>query len=1030
MPQNLYRLGLDLGTTSIGTALIQLDPLENAPNGILHLGVRIFPDGRDPKSKEPLAVTRRTCRQARRRRDRYLRRRNLLLSALVKFGFFPRDKASQKQLETLCPYQLRSNGLDHELPIHHLGRAFFHLNQRRGFKSNRKTATADEQGAIKTGIGELYKLIKTNNYRTLGEYYYKEKILKGCSVRARPIRNKGKADYPFYPDRGMFIEEFDALWNTQFKYHPTICTDQAREYIKERVIFYQRPLKPVLPGRCTLDPTQDRCSIAHPLFQKFRILQELNHLRYLSPGLGTQQLTLDQRNILLNKLLQQKEIKFEAIRKILGWSNEIKISIESSNRELLKGDETAKILASKKFFGSSWFKMSLPQQSEIVQKLLDVEETAVLIPDLIKAGLNETAAEDLAEQNLPSGYGRLSQKILEKIVPFLEQEVITFSKAVELAGYHHSALDNNESLNTLPYYGKILERHISRGTGMEKDPEEIRLGKIANPTVHIALNQLRRVVNCIIKRFGKPQEIVVEVARDLKWSAQRIQEEGNKQKENTKRNDDARKAITDLNIEVNPENMMKYKLWEELGNSTFDRVCTYTGKVISLKQLFSNEVEVEHILPFSKTYDDSMANKTLCFWFANRFKKNRTPHEAFSNSPTIDGTTYDWDSLLTRAYNLPTNKSWRFEENALERYNEDGDFVSRQLNDTAYLSRMAREYLCAICPGNKVWVVSGKITALLRNKWGLGEILNKSSEFPIKNRDHHGHHSIDALVVGLTDRSILQKISTNAANNVNSELRPTSKIPIPWPSLILDAKNKINKLVVSHRKNHGLGGALHNDTAYGVVTQNAKGVSTVHHYKELMALKPENISSIKSEYIREQLKAIDTNNWKANLAQYSARTGMRRVRITENISVISIKNAAGSAYKAFKPDGNYCYDIWENEKGQWDGKVLTRFFANQHKGKPPPKICPAGTTFIMRLQVNDTVSITKTDNPPPSERFWRVCKISKEIITLAPVHEGGSLKNRDNNPEDPFKYLNKSPKQLRELQCRLVHVDECGFVLG
>ncbi len=124
-----YRLGIDLGTTSIGTALVKLAGSEEQPiaNGIVHMGVRIFDDGRDPKSREPLAVSRRLARQARRRRDRYLRRRQRLINAFIDFGLFPPDENTRKSLEVLPPYKLRSEGLDNELPLFHFGRALFHV---------------------------------------------------------------------------------------------------------------------------------------------------------------------------------------------------------------------------------------------------------------------------------------------------------------------------------------------------------------------------------------------------------------------------------------------------------------------------------------------------------------------------------------------------------------------------------------------------------------------------------------------------------------------------------------------------------------------------------------------------------------------------------------------------------------------------------------------------------------------------------------------------------------------------------------
>lgn len=138
MPQRMrYRLALDLGSTSLGWAMIRLNA-DNAPCAVIKAGVRIFSDGRNPKDGSSLAVTRREARAMRRRRDRLLKRKARMMSTLIAHGFFPKDAAERKALETLNPYTLRAKGLDAVLTPAEFGRALFHINQRRGFKNNRK----------------------------------------------------------------------------------------------------------------------------------------------------------------------------------------------------------------------------------------------------------------------------------------------------------------------------------------------------------------------------------------------------------------------------------------------------------------------------------------------------------------------------------------------------------------------------------------------------------------------------------------------------------------------------------------------------------------------------------------------------------------------------------------------------------------------------------------------------------------------------------------------------------------------------
>jgi CRISPR-associated endonuclease Csn1 len=165
-----YLLGLDLGTNSIGWAAVTVDE-SGEPRGVLDLGVRIFPDGRNPKDKSSLAVQRRVPRGMRRRRDRYLERREDLTDALVACGLMPPDAGDRKALEALDPYRLRAKALDAPVTPHELGRALFHLNQRRGFKSNRKAKKSDEGEEKKTraDITELRRRISQSRARTLGE---------------------------------------------------------------------------------------------------------------------------------------------------------------------------------------------------------------------------------------------------------------------------------------------------------------------------------------------------------------------------------------------------------------------------------------------------------------------------------------------------------------------------------------------------------------------------------------------------------------------------------------------------------------------------------------------------------------------------------------------------------------------------------------------------------------------------------------------------------------------------------------------
>jgi len=417
---------------------------------------------------------------------------------------------------------------------------------------------------------------------------------------------------------------------------------------------------------------------------------------------------------------------------------------------------------------------------------------------------------------------------------------------------------------------------------------------------------------------------------------------------------------------------------------------------------------------------------------ANAFKRNQTPAEAFSHSPG----NYDWQAMLARAQSLPANKRRKFAADAMDRYNnEERDFLARQLTDTAYLARIARQYLEVICPRNQIWNNSGQLTALLRNKWGLNRQLSDSG---IKNRDDHRHHAIDALVIALTDRPLLQKVATASARADHEQLdQLIDHMPEPWNSFHATVAQAVSRIVVSHKPDHGPEGALHNDTAYGVVDTDAKGVSTVRHRVPLDSLDSEDkLAAIVDPLLRSQLQlatrgADKGKAIKALLEAYSKAAGVRRVRVEERLRVIAIKDRTDKIYKAYKGDGNYCYEIYRLDNGKWDGEVITSFEANQRNYKAFRKDVEEfqkqsirGRSLVMRLSTNDTIAIDENG----VRRLLRVVKLGEGQIALADLHEAGALKERHNDPKDHFRYVLKSPAPLQKLEARQVWITPLGYV--
>lgn len=1061
----LYRLGLDVGTNSIGWAALTLDPNTKRPNGILGLGVRIFSDGRNPKDGTSLAVARRGPRSTRRRRDRYLRRRDDLMQALIVVGLMPDGEAERQALTMLDPYSLRARAVCEPLAPHELGRALFHLDQRRGFKSNRKTDSTDDN-KLTERMDELDRRLRESGARSLGEYLHRRR-LKGKMVRARP-------EAGFYPYRGLYEREFDAirLFQSPDQNLRPEQWDQLRD-----IMFFQRPLRPVDPGWCLLEDGEHRAHRALPCAQEFRMVQETNNLRILVPGHPALSLTRDQRARVLKELRTKKELKLDALVKLLRLNSGARVNLLDDNRAALKGDETSARLSHKDLFGRLWQVLPASRRTDIVRILIETEGPA----DIERIAQSEwkldpAAAKKLAATPLPQGYARLSEKAIGRLLPIMEDQGLNYAEAVaEIPEYrHHSDFRPDAALPELPYYGAILTRQVVGADPKKPVEDEVgRFGRIANPTVHIGLGQLRRLVNGLIRTYGKPEDIVVELARELKMNKEEKEAERRRNNDNKAANErrekDAKRALS-------PDDRTRLRLLEEQRFGVAC-VCPFTGQPISIAMALSSATEIEHILPYSKTLDDSMANKVLCLREVNRVKRDRPPAEAFEANPIAGKYPCDYNEILVRASSLPENKRWRFYPDAMKRFEDEQGFLDRQLNETKYLSRIARVYLAHLYNERsearlRVRAIPGKLTAMLRGKWGLSAALRDHNrgggddgDGPVrKNRDDHRHHAIDAFVVAMTDQGLLKRISD--LNSDPDRSRLIERMDPPWPDFSHEAfRRHLDDLVVSHKPDHGTPGEkgkttgpLHNDTAYGLIEPGKNGTWKVVARAALAGFAaPKDLDAalptVRDKTLREALiaewekfkrgkpagpedDAQSTSKRQKNpaalFAEYAATEGIplngrrvevRRVRMLEELAVVAINDRrSGKPYKAYKPDGNAFADLYRLPNGHYTSVVVRRFDANQpgfNSGKLRPH--PAAKK-LMRLHIDDMVALDDAGQ----RRILRVVKLSGQKITLADHYEGGALKKRNDDKDDPFRYLERSAGSLMSMGLRRVGVDEIG----
>lgn len=1021
-----YRIGIDLGTNSLGWAAIRLqgegeEKLKVGP--LLDMGVRIFSDARNPKDKSSNAAQRRGPRAARRNRDRKTSRARAMLLALENANLLPSGRAEQKALESLDPWILRSKALEEPLEPFEIGRALFHLQQRRGFKSNRKT-DGDAEGAMFDAIEAASEKMHQEGARTLGELFGQprrrqlEENARAPKGERAPLpqtrvkaRSEGsKMAYDYYPSRAMILDEFEQIWKQQAVHHPSLMTQVAHDVIRS-VLEYQRPLKPQKAGKCTFLPDQPRAPKALPSSHYARILQEVNNLRVGAVGEESRSLSAEERANLVDFLVHpsSKSAKrtFKSIRKLLSLPESQKFSLESAKRDHIVGDLTAAILMQTSAWGDRWFELDLETRDEVVTKLLETERESELVEWLSEHhGLSEGSAIAVSRARLLDGHGKLSIEALSRIIPRMESGE-RYDEAATAEFRDHRALGDGEiHEDGLPYYGEILSRH----TAFEKDNpknEEERFGRVANPTVHVALNQLKQVINDLVLRWGAPEQVVLELARDLPLSDRGLRDLEATQRKNQELNEARDKFLTSNGYSANYQNRLKLRLYEEaltaFGGSV---VCVFSGRTISKTELFSDSIEIEHILPLTRTLDDSFANKVLSVREANRVKGNSTPYEAFGTNPG----EFDWEAITQRAKDLPASKAWRFNPDAMQRWeSRGGDFLARQLNDTRYIARLGKTYVEALFGGQgvigqtrNVWTVPGQLTSDLRHFSGFNTLTGLTGGNR-KDRTDHRHHAVDALVVALTDQAMVKRAGDLAKKEDAPEhYELMQAMAEPLKRYRSSAEDRISKLVVSHKPDHGFQDAMHNDTAYGVTgRKDSKGQMMLVTRKPLAALGPSDLASIVDARLRtrfvSETSGLTGKAFTDALVQAGRvmRPPVLRIRVAtpmKETSFITVAHGTREKHvKAYKSASNYCYDIFMGDKGRWTGQVISTYTAYQRaqldrywwrelKG-------PQGQPILMRLRKGDMLEI---DSPAGERRRVIVYKISPGKVNMADHHEANA----------------------------------------
>jgi CRISPR-associated endonuclease Csn1 len=747
------------------------------------------------------------------------------------------------------------------------------------------------------------------------------------------------------------------------------------------------------------------------------------------------------KNKLFEALDSQKSLSFDRIRKLLGGEYTGTFNLEDSKRSGLKGNETSFNFRKPELFDSVWDTLDIKTQDTMIEVLMIEEDESVVHDFLSKFNLTEDQIRAISGYNLPIGTVMLSSRFMIECSDIMLKEQLPYHEAVQRLGLHHSNKEKQIVRRSLPYYGEILSASVSGAKGEnwggpdEKRYDEKRYGRIANPTVHIALNQLRKLANALIRRFGNPNEIILEINRELKLSRIRKEEIFREQTQNQRTNERIRKELADLNfLEIGSEAIKKYKLWEELAPEGIARLCPYCGNPISASQLMSGAVEIEHILPYSKTLLNTRDNLTVAHRQCNQAKKDRSPYEAFGHSPP----GFDWNRITELSLKLPYRKRKKFFPNAMDTFREDeGGFLEKQLTDTAYLSKASKDYLSAICDRDSIWVSPGRLTSILRGLWGFNTLLNRSHDTWFKNRNDHRHHALDSLVIGLCDRGLIAKM---ARINIGRGYRNVEAPPCPIQRH--DIEGRLAAIIVSYKPDHGIEGKLYAETALAkhsymeqidpdslaegeikrvvpaaiqqqiielVEEQGFKKAKKIirEKYKYLrvfrdkwvtrtpvISLSERDIQNICDLQIRNRIQGFiaDHPDQKLQeiLADFSRSTGIYSVRYFPKdqvpVPINSCKN------KAYMPGDFYRVDVWRipQHKGgfKYEGVFISR--ADIHNGNSIPLCKPhPSAKRIMSLCKNDIIELSK-------EKERELCRIAgfsttRNNIDIRPIYASDTI---------------------------------------
>ena len=742
-------VGLDLGVGSVGWAIVEADD-ENYITHIVDLGSYVFSELENPKDGKLENVVRRnkrsTRRLTRRKKLRLLDLDNLFKQTFNK-SFYNINLSNFDN-----PYELKVKGLSKKLSEEEIMIILHHYMKYRGFKSSRKATEESDKEA-----GKILSKIKETKNALDGRYitqYLLEKF-EQTDIAEKRIHNKGD-NYIMTVSREMYLDEINKIFEVQRSYgqlQEEFCESFLKIYKRQRN-FSEGPggnspfgkgeyssLIEKMTGKCQFDQ-KPRAPKQSYSAQKFLVLSFLNNIRYKETKEGKyQSLSPEEIQSAFNLFKERKGVSYSNIFKQIDKSvynikdldcskkqritflNKFKEKkgINSQNlpaeyysefneyvrQELLK---TPLKVSLSDFHNLKTMMESSGIDENKIQTFISNEENLDIVDEIIFYNKTDDAIRKACDENgfdsqitaailkMPDSTEtiNLSVNLCKKINPLL-LEGNTYDKAMEKAGLDFHGTVNVKKEKYLPEIDTALF-----GIGEE----------LANPVVRHTLVNMRKVINEIIKQYGDIDEINVELGRELKRTFDDRKEIRNKQNENRDNNSLLREEMLKKfpNIfpgvnKISNDDLVKYKLFKEQKG-----YCAYSGERINESQLFDkSKYEVDHILPYSRSFDDSYQNKALVTKKMNQDKKNRTPREFNSINNNVLNNIYK----LIETADLSEKKKQNLLADELPE-----DFKSRNLNDTSYLSRLTVKLLSSYLISN-VHATNGSVTDKLKFAWRL-----------------------------------------------------------------------------------------------------------------------------------------------------------------------------------------------------------------------------------------------------------------------------------------------------------------------